>query len=246
MRRAAAVALVAATVALTGCAGGAATGQGDGGTVRVYAAASLAASFDRIAEVFAQHHPGVEVTVVSDGSTTLARQIAEGAPADVFASADGAALRIADPTARGHVFATNTLVIAVPAANPAGIADLADLPGATVVLCAPEVPCGAASAALLRLADVEVTPASIEQNVTAVLTKVAAGEADAGLVYATDVRGVDDVRTIEPALAADVVSHYPIAVLPGARDPEAAAAFVDFVRSSQGRSILADFGFGAP
>ena len=244
LRRAAAAALVGLAVTVSGCANG--TARGEAGTVRVYAAASLAASFDRIAEEFSRRHPDVEVSVVSDGSTTLARQIAEGAPADVFAPADEAALRVADPALRGHVFASNTLVIAVPAANPAGITDLADLPGATVVLCAPEVPCGAASAELLRRAEVEVTPASVEQNVTAVLTKVAAGEADAGLVYATDVRGDDRVRTIDPALAAEVVSRYPIAVLPDAGDPEAAAAFVGFVRSAQGRGILAEFGFGAP
>jgi len=244
LRRAAAAALVGLAVTVSGCANG--TARWEAGTVRVYAAASLAASFDRIAEEFSRRHPDVEVSVVSDGSTTLARQIAEGAPADVFAPADEAALRVADPALRGHVFASNTLVIAVPAANPAGITDLADLPGATVVLCAPEVPCGAASAELLRRAEVEVTPASVEQNVTAVLTKVAAGEADAGLVYATDVRGDDRVRTIDPALAAEVVSRYPIAVLPDAGDPEAAAAFVGFVRSAQGRGILAEFGFGAP
>ncbi|MCK6067378.1 MULTISPECIES: molybdate ABC transporter substrate-binding protein [Microbacterium] len=244
LRCAAAAALLGLAVTVSGCANG--TARGEAATVRVYAAASLAAAFDRIAEEFAQAHPDVGVSVVSDGSTTLARQIAEGAPADVFAAADEAALRLAGPALRGQVFATNRLVLAVPAANPAGITGLADLPGATVVLCAPEVPCGAASAELLRRADVEVTPASVEQNVTAVLTKVAAGEADAGLVYATDVRGNDDVRAIVPALAAEVVSHYPIAVLPDAGDPEAAAAFVGFVRSAQGRSILADFGFGAP
>ncbi|TFV81032.1 molybdate ABC transporter substrate-binding protein [Microbacterium sp. dk485] len=244
LRCAAAAALLGLAVTVSGCANG--TARGEAATVRVYAAASLAAAFDRIAEEFAQAHPDVGVSVVSDGSTTLARQIAEGAPADVFAAADEAALRLAGPALRGQVFATNTLVLAVPAANPAGITGLADLPGATVVLCAPEVPCGAASAELLRRADVEVTPASVEQNVTAVLTKVAAGEADAGLVYATDVRGNDDVRAIVPALAAEVVSHYQIAVLPDAGDPEAAAAFVGFVRSAQGRSILADFGFGAP
>jgi molybdate transport system substrate-binding protein len=154
--------------------------------------------------------------------------------------------KAADAAVDPQLFATNTLVIAVPAGNPAGIETLADLPGATVVLCAPEVPCGAASATLLSNAGVTVTPASQEQNVSAVLTKVAAAEADAGLVYATDVVGDDAVESIVPEGADDVVNRYPIAALAEAANPEAAAAFIAFVLSDAGQAILADFGFGAP
>jgi molybdate transport system substrate-binding protein len=187
------------------------------------------------------------VTPVYDGSSTLVTQINEGAPADVFASADEKNMdKAGDAAVDPQLFATNTLVIAVPAGNPGGVETLADLPDATVVLCAPEVPCGAASAALLDNAGVSVTPASQEQNVTAVLTKVAAGEADAGLVYATDVVGDDAVESIVPEGAAEVVNRYPIAALADAAYPEAAAAFVAFVLSGAGRAILADFGFGAP
>ena len=115
-----------------------------------------------------------------------------------------------------------------------------------MVLCAPEVPCGAASQRLLDAADVEVSAASLEQNVTAVLTKVALGDADAGLVYRTDVVGRTDVDSIVPDGAAEVVNRYPIAALQGSRDPEAAGAFVEFVLGPRGQEILAAHGFGAP
>ena len=163
--------------------------------------------------------------IVYDGSSTLATQLIEGAPADVFASADEANMqKLVDANlATGpELFATNTLVIAMPTGNPGGVEDLSDLgdDSVTVVLCAPEVPCGAASRRqLLANAGVTVAPASLEQNVTAVLTKVAADEADAGLVYATDVRGRDDVESLVPDGAADVVNRYPIVALTGAREP---------------------------
>lgn len=249
-----AAALAAAALALGSCAtGGPAPAisldgeQQVSGTLNVYAAASLSEAFDEIVSLFVEDNPGVSVVPVYDGSSTLATQIAEGAPADVFASADEANMaKVGDAAIAPALFATNTLVIAVPAGNPGGVESLADLQSTTVVLCAPEVPCGAASAKLLDAAGVVVTPASLEQNVTAVLTKVAAGEADAGLVYATDVVGDDAVDSIVPEGASEVVNRYPIAALKDAANPEAAAAFVDLVLSERGRSILADFGFGAP
>lgn len=243
--------LAAAVAALAGCAAQpappAASGDGLSGTVEVYAAASLQRSFDEIARAFEADHPGVTVSPVYDGSSTLATQIAEGAPADVFASADEKNMaKVVDQAPEPQVFAGNTLVIAVPTGNPAGVETLADLSRVTTVLCAPEVPCGAASRTLLSNAGVAVTPASSEQNVTAVLTKVAAGEADAGLVYATDVVGRDDVEAIVPAGADAVVNRYPIASLTDAPNPPAAAAFVEFVFSDAGQRILADAGFRAP
>lgn len=245
--------LLAVTAAvLTACAApapseDASAGSGVSGTVEVYAAASLQRSFDEIAAAFEEDNPDVQVTAVYDGSSTLATQIGEGAPADVFASADEKNMaKVADRAPDPQVFAGNTLVIVVPAGNPGAVDDLADLAGVTTVLCAPEVPCGAASATLLSNAGVAVTPASAEQNVTAVLTKVAAGEADAGLVYATDVVGRDDVEAIVPDGAADVVNRYPIAALADARNPDAAAAFVDLVLSARGQEILSAAGFRAP
>lgn len=248
-RRSLAACAAALFLALPACASAEARPgtRGVHGPLTVYAAASLSAAFDRIADAFTRRHPGVDMRTVYDGSATLATQIREGAPADVFAPADEASMaRIGDAAQDPVLFAANTLVLAVPAGNPAAIASLVDLPDATVVLCAPEVPCGAASATLLADAGVAVSPASLEQNVTAVLTKVAAGEADAGLVYATDVRGVEAVQAIEIEGADDVVNRYPISVLADARHPDAAAAFVEFVTSREGQGILAESGFRAP
>ena len=221
------------------------------GSLSIYAAASLRTAFDRIADEFASDNPGVDILpLVYDGSSTLARQIVEGAPADVFAAADEKNMATVEDAGlvegSAELFASNTLVIVVPAGNPGGVRTLEDLaqPGLSVVLCAPEVPCGAASATLLSNADVEARPVSVEQNVTAVLTKVAAGEADAGLVYRTDVVGRDDVESIVPDGAADVVNRYPIAALSDAGNARAAAAFVDFVLGTRGQAILADLRFG--
>ncbi|ALJ22237.1 molybdate ABC transporter substrate-binding protein [Microbacterium sp. No. 7] len=221
------------------------------GDLVIFAAASLGTAFDEIAVAFEELHPGVDVQPIRyDGSSTLATQIIEGAAVDVFASADEnnmAKVTDASLATGPALFATNTLVIATPQDNPAGIAGIADLasPDASVVLCAVEVPCGAASQKLLDAAGVAVTPASLEQNVTAVLTKVEAGEADAGLVYATDVVG-KGVASIVPEGAADVVNKYPLVALDDAPNPEAAQAFVEFVLSAEGQAILAALGFGAP
>ncbi|MCM3697308.1 molybdate ABC transporter substrate-binding protein [Microbacterium oleivorans] len=248
MRRSA-VALVALVLALTGCAAPAPAPPSDevSGSLTVYAAASLQASFDEMSAAFTAQHPGTQISPVYDGSSTLATQITEGAPADVFASADEATMAsVAEFASDPAVFATNTLVIVVPAGNPENVTSLRDLSDVVTVLCAPEVPCGAASARLLDGAGVTVDAASLEQNVTAVLTKVAAGEADAGLVYATDVVGRDDVEAIVPEGSAEVVNRYEIAALTDAANPKTAEAFVDFVLSDAGQQILADRGFGAP
>ena len=256
LRRSATVVLATVALALTGCAApaedapssSATTEQSTvSGELTVYAAASLSGAFDAIGEAFVAENPDVKISPVYDGSSTLVTQILEGAPADVFASADEANMdKAADVAVDPTLFASNTLVIAVPAGNPGGVETLADLADVTTVLCAPEVPCGAASAKLLTTADVTVEAASLEQNVTAVLTKVAASEADAGLVYATDVIGRDDVEVIVPDGAGEVVNDYPIAALSDAPNADAAAAFVAFVLSDAGQKILADFGFGAP
>ena len=267
MRRRRSLVLAAAAASLllglVGCAssgGGAATTPTSepsptptlSGELTVYAAASLGNAFDEISAAFAAENPGVDVLpVVYDGSSTLATQIIEGAAADVFASADQKNMtKVTDASLAGtpELFATNTLVIAVPADNPGKVTSLADLAnsGLAVVLCAPEVPCGAASQTLLTNAGLTVTPASLEQNVTAVLTKVAADEADAGLVYATDVIGNADVDSIVPDGAAAVVNKYPIATLKASKNPDAAAAFAAFVTGPKGQTILAELGFGAP
>jgi len=213
-------------------------------TIQVFAAASLTDAFK--AEAAAFH--GARVQLNFGGSSTLAAQIAQGAPAEVFASADQASMQrvVGAGQAAAHaVFATNRLQLVVGPGNPKGIHSLADLarPGLVVVLCAPAVPCGAYAAQALGKAGVTVHPASQEQDVKAVVTKVALGEADAGIVYQTDVRAAGRaVAGVEIPAGENVIAEYPIAVLRGA-GPEA-TAFVDFVRSSEGQRILAGFGFG--
>ncbi|MFF2493359.1 molybdate ABC transporter substrate-binding protein [Agromyces sp. NPDC058064] len=226
------------------------------GELTIFAAASLGGVFDELATRFETLHPSLDVLPVTyDGSSVLATQLIEGAPADVFASADEPNLdRVADEglvAGEPELFATNVLEIAVQPGNPLGIEGLDDLADGSappvVVVCAAEVPCGRAAATLLADAGVELSPASEEQNVSAVLTKVRTGEADAGLVYVTDVRAADgDVEGIAIAGADAATNRYPIAALTGAANPEAAAAFVEFVRSPEGAEVLAEFGFGAP
>lgn len=240
---------LALSLAASGCGTAPEGPQGGRSELTVYAAASLGPAFEEVATVFEATHPDVDVRpLVLDGSQVLATQLAEGAPADVFASADEATMdRVADRVEDPTVFASNTLVIAVPPGNPAGIAGLEDLgdPGVTAVMCAAEVPCGAASRALLDRAGVSADPASEEQNVGAVLAKVAAGEADAGLVYRTDL-GRADVESVPVVGADEVVNRYPIAVLRDARNATAAEAFVALVRGETGQRILGEHGFGTP
>lgn len=221
-------------------------------TITVFAAASLTEAFDELATRFEQQHPTADVVVNYGGSAALARQVVEGAPADVFASAAEQPMRtltdarlVVDPV----VFATNTLQLVVPAGNPAGVEGLQDLgrPELTIALCDESVPCGAASVELLEQASVTASPDTLESDVRAVLTKVSLGEVDAGLVYRTDVVAAGDaVEGIEVAGAASVVNRYPIGVLTGAAAAQLATDFVEFVASADGRAVMAEAGFGAP
>jgi molybdate transport system substrate-binding protein len=221
-----------------------------GGSVTVLAAASLTDVFDDLAARFEADNPGVDVVLSFGGSSALAEQIVAGAPADVFAAADAAPMtRVADETTDPAVFASNTLQLAVPVGNPAGVRGLADLadPGLAVALCDPAVPCGAAAVELLDLAGVTASVDTLESDVRAALTKVALGEVDAALVYRTDVLAAGaTVEGVAVPEAADVVNRYPIAVLRDARNPGVAQAFLDFVLSATGREVLRDAGFGAP
>ncbi|MEO7006128.1 MAG: molybdate ABC transporter substrate-binding protein [Terrimesophilobacter sp.] len=222
------------------------------GDLTIFAAASLTASFNEMAVAFAKDNPSVTVKPIDyDGSSTLATQINEGAPADVFASADQANMdKIKDQLAEGStIFANNSLQIAVQKGNPKRIAGLADLAksGIQVVLCAPKVPCGAASQKILGLDAVAVRPVSEEQNVKAVITKVQSGNADAGLVYVTDVKATDGaVDGIDIAGTERASNAYPIAALTGARNPAVAKAFVQWVLSTPGQAVLAKYGFVTP
>ena len=228
------------------------------GDLTIYAAASVKAAFDELATQFEAQHPSVEVQPITyDGSSTLATQIIEGAPVDVFASAAEPQMDVVvDAGLAEHpvVFARNTLELVVPAGNPAGITGLADLADADlrIALCDPTVPCGAASDTLLAQEGVTASPDTLESDVKAVLTKVVLGEVDAALVYRTDVVAAgDEVEGIEVPGAASVVNRYPIAAVGaaaqrGGTNGDAAADFVAFVTGEAGRAALADAGFGAP
>jgi molybdate transport system substrate-binding protein len=241
---------------LVGCgdaAGDHASSSGDSqqvsGEVVVFAAASLTESFTRIGDEFEAAHPGVSVTFHFAGSSTLALQINEGAPADVFASANPATMRAVTDAGNGAdsptVFARNQLVIAVPEGNPAGITTLADLaePGLKVAVCAEQVPCGAAARTALTAAGVELTPVTLEPHARSTVAKLTLGEVDAALVYRTDVASTTGVAAVEFPASASAINDYPIVVLADAPNPAAAQAFVHHVLSHEGQAVLADAGF---
>jgi len=233
-------------------------GSGDGGSddssggnVTVFAAASLTAAFTELGDAFTAANPDVEVTFNFAGSSDLVAQISDGAPVDVFASADLANMsKLADAgLAAGEpaTFATNTAEIVVEPGNPldiAGVADLADS-DLIVVLCAPEVPCGAYAEQVVANAGTTVTPSSYEENVKAVVTKVTLGEADAGIVYRTDVIAAGDAAQGVPIPDdINVVAEYPIALVSDAPNAAGAQAFIDFVLGPAGQGIVAAYGFG--
>ncbi|MFI5911332.1 molybdate ABC transporter substrate-binding protein [Dactylosporangium sp. NPDC051541] len=269
MRRTVLAGLVAVALGLTGLAGcsddsgansanppaAASSGAGTGvtGTVNVFAAASLTESFTKIGQAFEAANPGSKVTFNYAGSSALATQINQGAPADVFASAAPANMKTVTDAGNASgeptTFAKNQLVIAVAPGNPKGIKGLADLakPGIKVALCAEQVPCGAAAKTALTAANVKLTPVTLEQDVKAALSKLTLGEVDAALVYRTDAhaaaRDVDDVEFPESAGA---INSYPIVVLKNAPNAAGAKAFVAYVLSDKGKGVLADAGFQAP
>jgi len=219
-------------------------------TVDVYAAASLTNVFTELADQFHSEHPSITISLTFAGSQDLASQINEGAPADVFASADERNMELVanEVASPATIFASNTLTIVVPAGNPAHIEGLASLaePGVLVVVCAPSVPCGAATERVTQSQGVTLSPASEESNVTDVLGKVSAGEADAGLVYVTDVARASGVESVHLDGAEASLNRYPIAALTTGDAPDAAQLFVDFVLSDAGRAVLAAAGFQLP
>lgn len=260
MRSAAVAVLTALAVAACGEGDAApsptdAAGQGGGptGTVLVFAAASLTDGFADIATAFEADHPGVDVELSLAGSSSLREQILAGAPADVFASANEAnmdqVVAAGEVDGEARTFARNRLQIAVPAGNPGdvdGLEDLAD-DDLLVGLCAEGVPCGDFAREALASAGVEASIDTNEPDVRALLTKIGADELDAGVVYVTDVLAAGDrVEGVDIAAGDNVDATYPIAPLAAAPNPDAAAAFVSFVLSDEGRAILAEYGFAAP
>lgn len=256
------LALTAAATALLLVGAGCAAAGPDGGsgesaaatrTLTVFAAASLTTTFTELGSRFEAAHEGTSVAFSFGGSTDLVTQLQQGASADVFASADTTTMdkASADDLLEGApvTFASNTLEIAVPPDNPATITSFADLtrPGVRVVVCAPQVPCGSATQKVEKATGSDISPVSEENSVTDVLNKVTSGEADAGLVYATDVKGAGDkVIGIEFSASAQAVNLYPIAVLAGSENAGPAQEFVDLVTGAEGQQVLADAGFGKP
>jgi molybdate transport system substrate-binding protein len=236
-----------------GCGGDDGEESGSAPGVTVFAAASLTESFTRLGEDFEAANPGVTVTFNFAGSSALATQIDQGAPADVFASAAPANMKTVTDAGNGDgapaTFARNQLVIAVPTGNPKGIKGLSDLTGAgvKVALCAEQVPCGAAAKKALAASGVKLTPVTLEQDVKAALSKVKLGEVDAALVYRTDAKAAaSDVDGVEFPESAGAVNDYPIVVLKDAPNRAGAREFVEYVRSDRGRAVLDAAGFQAP
>jgi molybdate transport system substrate-binding protein len=227
--------------------------QKPSGEITVFAGSSLTESFGAIAKQFEKKYPGVTVKFDFDSSANLAAQIQQGAPADVFASADEANLQKAvdsgDVTGKPVVFAKNRLEIAVEKGNPKKVKSLADLqkPGLVVVLCADQVPCGKYAAESLAKAGVSISPASKEENAKATLSKVSIGEADASIVYVTDVQASKGTTSgVKIADRDNVIATYPIGAVKESKNAAAAKAWVQFVKSKAAQTTLRKFGFLPP
>ena len=242
-----------AVLTLSACSTGSAS-SGDSAektTLTVFAAASLTEVFDEIATEFKKTEPNTDVTFSFAGSSDLVSQITEGAPADVIATADektmdglaGDGLLAGSP----EIFASNTLTLAVAPGNPKNIRTSKDFAGNDLVVCAPQGPGGAATEKWAKQNDVTLDPASEENSVTDVLGKVSAGQADAGIVYVTDVARADgSVEQVELDGADKVVNQYPAATVKASENQEQADAFVTFLRSDAAVKLLKDAGFSTP
>ncbi len=227
--------------------------QQPGGKLTVFAAASLEKSFTDIGEQFKTDNPDSDIEFSFAGSSDLATQLTQGAPADVFASAD---TKNMDKAAQAGLiggtpinFASNTLTIVVAPGNPKKIASFQDLtqPGLAVVVCAPQVPCGSATQKVEQASGSRLNPVSEESQVTDVLNKVVTGQADAGLVYVTDAKAAGDkVTAVAFPESAGAVNVYPISVLKQSKNPDLARKFVDLVTGEAGRKVLSAAGFATP
>ena len=261
MKLAARIAAVTAVVglALAGCGSSdeasspTSASAAGGGKIIVFAAASLKKSFTEIGKQFKTDNPGTDIEFSFAGSSDLVTQLTQGAPADVFASADTknmdkaakAGLLKGDPVN----FASNTLTIVVAQGNPKSVASFKDLtqPGLQVVVCAPQVPCGSATEEVEKATGVQLNPVSEESQVTDVLNKVTSGQADAGLVYVTDAQGAGDkVTAVAFPESAEAVNTYPIAVLEQSKNPDLAQKFVALVTGEAGQKVLNAAGFAKP
>jgi molybdate transport system substrate-binding protein len=240
------LAALVALLPLSACGGGSSDQ-----TITVLAASSLTGTFTELGKQFESAHPGVTVRFAFESSATLAQQAVNGAPADVLATADTTTMESAKAVQAGtpQVFATNVMVLATPADNPAHISSFADLDKSSVkfVVCVPTAPCGAVAQALLDQDHVTGTPVSQEVDVKSVLAKLTEGEADAGIVYTTDATAAGDQVTSLPIPGSNrQVTTYPIVPLTQSKDSALAREFVAMVTGSAGAKVLAQAGFGAP
>jgi molybdate transport system substrate-binding protein len=266
-RAAAVVVSAVAALALAGCSSsgsggkssasaaassaGSSTAPALSGSITVFAASSLTGTFNALGKSFEAAHPGVTVTFNYGSSGTLATQITQGAPADVFASAAVKNMQTvldAKDADSATNFVKNTMEIAVPAANPAKITALADLakPGIKLALCVTTAPCGATADQVFTNAKLTVKPVTREADAKTTISKVTLGEADAALVYVTDVKAASGVTGIEIPTDVNATTEYPIATLTHSGNSATAAAFVAYVLSSTGQSVLSAAGFSAP
>jgi molybdate transport system substrate-binding protein len=222
------------------------------GEIVVFASSSLTEAFTAIGHDLERANPGTRIVLSFGSAPVLATQIVHGAPADVFAAAseqDMARVVSAGVAVSPTLFARNSMRIVVPPANPGRVADLNDLsrPGVKVALCASNAPCGRGAEQVFDRAGITVTPVTREVNVKATLTKVELGEVDAGVVYVTDARAAEArVRSVAIPDHLNSSTRYPVAVLPRARNPALARAFVDAVLSADGARVLRDAGFEQP
>ncbi|MCF7552887.1 molybdate ABC transporter substrate-binding protein [Pseudonocardia sp. WMMC193] len=247
----------AALVALAACSSpsqSASTEQpAESRTLTVFAAASLTESFNALEQTFEQQNPGVDVVLSYGGSSDLAQQIVNGAPADVFAAASDSTMKTVTDAqltaAAPTIFATNVLQIATAPGNPKGVAAFADLakPDLKTVVCAPQVPCGAATAKIEQSTGVDIPAVSEEPDVKSVLAKVSTGNADAGLVYVTDVNASKgQVQGVSFPESSAAKTNYPIAVVKNAPQAELAQKWVALVEGQDGANVLGAQGFGRP
>jgi molybdate transport system substrate-binding protein len=247
-----AAAMAVAALALAACGDGTTSGgsSGSANEIKVFAAASLTAAFTELGQQYTSANGGTKVTFNFAGSQALATQIQQAAPADVFASADTTNMdKVKDLVGTPQNFASNLLQIVVEKGNPKGVKTLDDLanPDLKVVLAAPDVPAGKYAAEALNTAKVTVKPVSEEDNVKAVVTKVSLGEADAGIVYVTDVTaGGDKVQGVDIPKDQNVTATYPIASVKAGKAQDKAQAFMDLVLSDQGQQVLKQYGFLPP
>ena len=261
MRRPVLAAIAAAAVLTLAACGSSSSSSGStspsasssvSGSITVFAAASLKESFTAIGTAFEAANPGTTVTFNFGASSTLATQITQGAPADVFASASTKTMDTvtgAGDASAPTTFAVNTMEIATPTPQKVPVSALADLANASVktVVCQKDVPCGAAAVKLFEQNKLAVAPVSEEADVKAVLTKVELGEADAGIVYVTDVKAAGDkVVGVQIPTDQNVTTKYPIATITSSKNAATAAAFMAYVLSPEGQKVLADAGFSAP